>query len=118
MGMTGVRQQCLGCQGGWVQFRTRYGLHQGMVQQVRSNSVLMKVPAQYAPSLATFEVSDEAKLDMALAQWGRLSRLWCRIRWRVRRSRCRLVGRRILVVVARIWSDLLAIFPLLVNRLG
>ncbi|MCI0182863.1 hypothetical protein [Sulfoacidibacillus ferrooxidans] len=70
MGMTGVRQQCLGCQGGWVQFRTRYGLHQGMVQQVRSNSVLMKVPAQYAPSLATFEVSDEAKLDMALAQWG------------------------------------------------
>ncbi len=66
----GIRQQCQNCQGEWVRFRTHYGIHQGMIEQVRGDSVLMRVPAQYAPTLASFPKTDEEKLDVALVQRG------------------------------------------------
>ncbi|PWI58358.1 hypothetical protein [Sulfoacidibacillus thermotolerans] len=65
-----IRQQCLDCQGAWVKFRTHYGVHQGVIHQVRHDAVLVRVPAQYAPRLASLPKTDDEKLDVALAQWG------------------------------------------------
>ena len=60
--------------GRWVQFQTPWGSHRGIIHEVNSRGVLMKVPRQYAPvTLIKHEgagaVSDEEKLDLALA-WG------------------------------------------------
>jgi len=67
--------QCQNNVGNWVQFRTPWGAHRGMIQSVNSRGVLMKVPGQYAPvGLATYQgatnASDEEKLDIALAYGG------------------------------------------------
>jgi len=61
--------------GHWVQFQTQWGHHRGIVEQVQNHGVLMRVPREYAPAgLANFtgsaSQSDEARLDLALAQWG------------------------------------------------
>ncbi|MCL6625684.1 hypothetical protein [Alicyclobacillus shizuokensis] len=77
---------CTRCQvqkyvGGWVEFRTPWGYHRGIVERVTPHAVLMRVPKQYAPaSYATASIqkaaqadaraTDEQKLDIALAQWG------------------------------------------------
>lgn len=60
--------------GGWVQFRTPWGTHRGIVEQVNSRGVLMKVPKEYAPVSLAFgnngRQTDEQKLDAALAFGG------------------------------------------------
>lgn len=57
--------------GNWVQFRTQWGAHRGIVEQVNPRAVLVRVPRQYAPAgLATGVQSgqtDEEKLDLVLA---------------------------------------------------
>ncbi|MCL6631319.1 MAG: hypothetical protein K6T63_01690 [Alicyclobacillus herbarius] len=74
---------CTRCQvekhlGGWVEFRTPWGYHRGIVEQVTPNAVLMRVPRRYAPAgiatVSNLDVSHRAspseKLDIALAQWA------------------------------------------------
>lgn len=66
---------CFNNMGKWVQFRTQWGTHRGIVSDVNDRAVLVRVPRQYAPTgHASFAQSapkdDEAKLDLALAQWG------------------------------------------------
>ncbi|QQE78245.1 hypothetical protein [Alicyclobacillus sp. SO9] len=60
--------------GQWVQFRTQWGLHRGIVTDVNNRGVLMRVPRGYAPAgLATHQQSngsDEEKLDLALTYGG------------------------------------------------
>jgi hypothetical protein len=70
-----TRCQCQKAVGQWVQFRTPYGYHRGVVERVAPQGVLMRVPRAYAPtSLASAiglgEQTDEQRLDLALAQWG------------------------------------------------
>lgn len=66
-----TRGDCQQAMGQWVTFRTNWGTHRGIVEQVNHRGVLVKVPQQYAPvQLAGAIDSDEAKLDAVLA-WGR-----------------------------------------------
>lgn len=61
--------------GQWVQFRTQWGTHRGIISDVNQNAVLIRVPRGYAPmALAGHHqgdnAPDEEKLDLTLAQWG------------------------------------------------
>lgn len=66
--------QCMGYMGQWVQFRTPWGTHRGIVTDVNGRGVLMRVPSQYAPvSLAgssKMNGSDQERLDLALCAYG------------------------------------------------
>lgn len=64
--------ECNKSMGQWVQFRTRWGSHRGVVEAVNDRAVLMRVPRQYAPmGLVSHEQSsEEQRLDIALAEWG------------------------------------------------
>ena len=61
--------------GNWVQFRTPWGMHQGIISAVNPRAVLVRVPRQYAPALASHQgaepsLSDEQRLDLALTGGG------------------------------------------------
>lgn len=66
--------QCQQSIGNWVQFRTPWGNHQGIVESVNARAVLVRMPRQFAPSrLASGHLSgnsDEERLDVALAAYG------------------------------------------------
>jgi hypothetical protein len=66
--------QCMNYMGNWVQFRTPWGSHRGIISEVNNRGVLVRVPRRYAPvSLAYHALeneSDEKKLDVALAGIG------------------------------------------------
>lgn len=69
------RLDCINNLGKWVQFRTQWGMHRGIVTDVNNRAVLIRVPRQYAPVglVGHFQEAykdDEKKLDLALAQWG------------------------------------------------
>jgi hypothetical protein len=69
------RLDCVNNMGKWVQFRTPWGSHRGIVTDVNNRAVLIRVPRQYAPvglvsDSQIVEHDDEKKLDLALAQWG------------------------------------------------
>ncbi len=72
MGVT--RLQCERCIGHWVQFRTPWGVHRGIVEAVTPQAVLVRMPRQYAPvGLANFTGNEgqRAEGDLVLAQyWG------------------------------------------------
>ncbi|MFD1676322.1 hypothetical protein [Alicyclobacillus fodiniaquatilis] len=55
--------------GQWVRFRTPWGTHRGIVQEVNHRGVLVRVPQQYAPA-TLINASDEQKLDVALTAYG------------------------------------------------
>ncbi|MCL6444426.1 MAG: hypothetical protein K6T83_13405, partial [Alicyclobacillus sp.] len=67
---------CMKYLGGWVQFRTPWGYHRGVIESVNDRAVLMRVPRQYAPvglvsrSAGSEQLSDQERLDLTLAQWG------------------------------------------------
>lgn len=66
---------CVQNQGSWVQFRTPWGYHRGIVENVTNQGVLMRVPRQYAPTgLVGGSISDSMpaseRLDLALAGLG------------------------------------------------
>ncbi|WP_018130421.1 hypothetical protein [Effusibacillus pohliae] len=69
-----IRKTCANCVGGWVQFQTPWGTHQGIVQHVSNDGMLVRVPRQYAPALASTTIDPKTdrqqSLDPALAQWG------------------------------------------------
>lgn len=68
-----VREQCMTMQGSWVHFRTPWGYHRGIVQQVEHQGVLVKMPRNYVPAhLANANSSAETKVELALQQvaWG------------------------------------------------
>ncbi len=68
-----TRAQCERHIGQWVQFRTSYGMHRGIIERVTSHSAIVVSPRQFVPAqLVSHEIgeSDERKLDLALAQWG------------------------------------------------
>ncbi|WP_157071266.1 hypothetical protein [Alicyclobacillus acidiphilus] len=70
-----TRAECMAKMGQWVQFRTQWGTHRGIISGVNNQAVLVRVPRQYAPvGLATAakdpSQSDEARLDLALAGYG------------------------------------------------
>lgn len=69
-----MRGDCTKAVGQWVQFRTQWGSHRGIVHAVNDQAVLMRVPKQYAPSPLTATSlapeSESGRLDLALAQWG------------------------------------------------
>lgn len=69
------RLDCVNNMGKWVQFRTPWGSHRGIVTDVNNRAVLIRVPRQYVPASLvsdsqSVEKDDEKKLDLALAQWG------------------------------------------------
>lgn len=64
-----TRNDCERAVGQWVSFRTRWGAHRGIVEQVNHRAVLVRVPQQDAP-VELLHATDEEKLDVALA-WGR-----------------------------------------------
>ncbi len=55
--------------GKWVRFRTPYGYHQGIVERVTEDSVVVVAPKQWIPvQLATeVQMSDLQKLDISTA---------------------------------------------------
>lgn len=67
-----TKAQCEQHLGKMVQFRTPYGHHIGMIEQVTANQVIVLTPKRFAPSHLSRPVnlSDEDKLDVALAFWG------------------------------------------------
>jgi hypothetical protein len=66
--------QCMRHMGQWVQFRTPWGMHRGIISEVNNRGVLVRVPRQYAPVSLAYHThenkSDEEKLDVALAGVG------------------------------------------------
>ncbi|WP_407655188.1 hypothetical protein [Alicyclobacillus dauci] len=70
-----TRQDCERHIGKWVQFRTPYGYHQGMIERItKDDKVIILSPRRYAPaSLITAEVEGDEmqRLDLALAWYGR-----------------------------------------------
>lgn len=66
--------QCQSALGQWVQFRSPWGMHRGIIQEVSPTGALIRMPRQYAPmtmiSDARHPQTDADKLDVALAQWG------------------------------------------------
>lgn len=70
-----TRMDCTQKMGQWVQFRTQWGTHRGIISDVNQRAVLVRVPRRYAPTGLASETkpvdqSDTSKLDLALAQWG------------------------------------------------
>ncbi len=68
-------QQCQQYVGEWVRFQTPLGQHRGVVEQVRGDAALIRVPRTHAPlGLASLraqtDYSDEQKIDAVLAQWA------------------------------------------------
>lgn len=55
--------------GEWVSFRTQWGSHRGIVEQVNHRGVLVRVPRQYVPA-TLINGTDNDKLDVGLARWG------------------------------------------------
>jgi hypothetical protein len=72
-----TRAQCQSHVGQWVQFRTKYGYHIGLVERVTGDSAIVLSPRQQIPThLASADVDsdDMQKLDLALAWWGGFGR--------------------------------------------
>ncbi|WAH38570.1 hypothetical protein [Alicyclobacillus dauci] len=70
-----TRTECVNKMGQWVQFRTKWGTHRGIVSGVNDRAVLVRVPRRYAPvglagACQSVDQSDEEKLDISLARWG------------------------------------------------
>lgn len=70
-----TRMDCVNHMGKWVNFRTQWGMHRGIVSGINDRAVLVRVPRQYAPAglvsqAQTVDESDEAKLNLVLASWG------------------------------------------------
>ncbi|MCY0900912.1 MAG: hypothetical protein OWU32_01835 [Firmicutes bacterium] len=67
-----TKAQCEQHVGQWVQFRTPYGHHIGLVERISGNEAIVVSPRQYVPAqfARTVNQSDEDKLDVALAFWG------------------------------------------------
>jgi hypothetical protein len=66
------RAQCLKHVGQYVQFRTRYGYHQGVLESVSGNQAVILSPRKYIPvQLIAEPLNEDAekRLDVALA-WG------------------------------------------------
>ena len=49
--------------GQWVQFRTPWGYHRGIVEQVNQRAVLVKVPKEYAPISLAYGSANGAQND-------------------------------------------------------
>ena len=64
--------QCRQSLGQWVSFRTQWGMHRGIVQDVNQSAVLVRLPRQYAPGvlLSHDQASENHQLDVALAAYG------------------------------------------------
>lgn len=67
-----TRAQCQQHVGRWIQFRTPYGQHVGMVERVTADQAIVLSPRHLVPQHLASPVSqsDEDKLDLALAFWG------------------------------------------------
>ncbi|GMA66295.1 hypothetical protein NZD89_28905 (plasmid) [Alicyclobacillus fastidiosus] len=58
--------------GKFVQFKTPYGYHQGVIEQIKGEKAIILSPSRYVPAqLASTELLDDdvKKLDVALAWW-------------------------------------------------
>ncbi|MCF8563816.1 hypothetical protein LLE49_03560 [Alicyclobacillus tolerans] len=66
-----TKEQCEQYVGKWVNFRTRYGYHVGIVERVTDTDAIILSPRKFVPAHLQTRVSDEdsRKLDAALA-WG------------------------------------------------
>lgn len=67
-----TRAECLGYVGRYVQFRTQYGYHQGVIERVSGNQAVILSPRKYIPAQLLSESLDEdeeKRLNVALA-WG------------------------------------------------
>jgi hypothetical protein len=65
-----TRAECERHIGKWVQFRTPYGVHRGVIERVTATKAIIKSPKQYIPvDLALDDDDDDRRLDVALA-WG------------------------------------------------
>lgn len=72
-----TRAQCEHHVGQWVQFRTKYGNHVGLVERITKDSVIVLSPRQHIPTqLASADLSldEHERLDLALAWWGGFGR--------------------------------------------
>lgn len=69
-----TKSQCHNAVGQWVSFQTPWGAHRGVVHSVSEQTVLMRVPSQFAPTglagMAQVPASEEQRLNLSLAQWG------------------------------------------------
>lgn len=69
-----IRKNCMKYKGGWVQFQTPWGMHQGIVERVSGQGMLVRVPRQFAPALASLHIESNpntgSQLDIAHAGWG------------------------------------------------
>ncbi|MCL6593072.1 MAG: hypothetical protein K6T31_03775 [Alicyclobacillus sp.] len=68
--------QCMKLRGQWVHFYSPWGYHRGIIEDVNSRAVLVRMPRRYAPTGLVSQTqpadsprSDEQKLDVVLAQW-------------------------------------------------
>ncbi|QQE77180.1 hypothetical protein [Alicyclobacillus sp. SO9] len=64
-----TRAECERHIGKWVQLRTPYGVHRGVIERVTATKAIIKSPKQYIPVDLALDDADERKLDVALA-WG------------------------------------------------
>ncbi|EPZ42675.1 hypothetical protein [Alicyclobacillus acidoterrestris] len=64
-----TQKECERALGKWVSFRTKWGTHRGIVEEVTPRGALVRVPKQYVPA-QLLQASDEDKLDVALTRFG------------------------------------------------
>lgn len=68
-----TRSQCEKHVGKWVKFRTPFGVHQGIIEEIRGDKAIILSPKQYVPKqVESIDVTPEelGKLDVALAYGG------------------------------------------------